>query len=306
MTIKIGMVGLGSIAQKAWLPVLGRTESWQLVGAFSPNQQKAQPVCDSYRIACYNRLDMLAADCDAVFVHSSTASHYEVVKTLLLAGVDVCVDKPLAQSLSQAEELVELAHRRGRTLMVAFNRRFAPRYQQLKAALNDLASLRMDKHRSDSIGPQDLHFTLLDDYLHLLDTLIWLAGGQVTLHNGVLLTNDEGEMRYAEHHLSAGKAQLTASMHRRAGSQRETVLAVSDGAITEVSEMREWRQERNGQLQIEPVASWQSLLAQRGFEGAAHHFIHCVQNQTMPETSGAQALLAQRLVEKIWRDHICE
>ena len=164
MTIKIGMVGLGSIAQKAWLPVLSRADSWQLMGAFSPNQAKAQPVCDRYRIASYARLDTLAADCDAVFVHSSTASHYAVVKTLLLAGVDVCVDKPLAQTLAEAEELVELAAARGRKLMVAFNRRFAPRYLQLRADLGDLASLRMDKHRSDSID-HDLQFTLLDDCL---------------------------------------------------------------------------------------------------------------------------------------------
>lgn len=302
MTIKIGMVGLGSIAQKAWLPVLSRADSWQLMGAFSPNQAKAQPVCDRYRIASYARLDTLAADCDAVFVHSSTASHYEVVKTLLLAGVDVCVDKPLAQTLAEAEELVELAAARGRKLMVAFNRRFAPRYLQLKAELGDLASLRMDKHRSDSID-HDLQFTLLDDYLHLLDTLIWLGGGKVTLLQGQLLTNSSGQMRYAEHLFAAGDARLTASMHRRAGSQRETLLAVSDGAVTEIADMREWRQERNGIIHSEPAPGWQNVLTQRGFEGAAHHFIHCAQNQTQPQISGEQALVAQRMVEAIWQAH---
>jgi virulence factor len=59
-------------------------------------------------------------------VHTSTASHYEVVSRLLNAGVHVCVDKPLADKLSDAEALVELAARRHLTLMVGFNRRFAP------------------------------------------------------------------------------------------------------------------------------------------------------------------------------------
>ncbi|HFT1417164.1 TPA: gfo/Idh/MocA family oxidoreductase, partial [Klebsiella pneumoniae] len=42
------------------------------------------------------------------------------------------------------------------------------------------------------------------------------------------------------------------------------------------------------------------------FVGCARHFIECVQNQTVPETAGEQALLAQRIVEKLWRDAISE
>jgi len=302
MTVKIGIVGLGSIAQKAWLPVLARAEEWTLMGGFSPNQQKAQQVCDSWRMRCYSQLDALAADCNAVFVHSSTASHYRVVRALLELGVDVCVDKPLAETLGEAEELVALAHKRGRKLMVAFNRRFAPRYQQLKAALQQPASIRMEKHRSDSVGPHDLRFTLLDDYLHVVDTALWLAEGKVTLRHGHIQTTDAGEMLYGEHHFSVGQTQVTTSMHRRAGTQRESVTAIADGGVWQLDEMRDWRHERDGQTRVEPVPAWQTTLAQRGFDGAARHFIACVQNQTMPETSGEQALKAQRVVEKIWRD----
>ncbi|WP_162828764.1 Gfo/Idh/MocA family oxidoreductase, partial [Pantoea agglomerans] len=78
MTLRIGVVGLGGIAQKAWLPVLSAATDWTLAGAFSPNQAKARPVCDSYRMPCFGSLNELAAACDAVFVHSSTATHYEV------------------------------------------------------------------------------------------------------------------------------------------------------------------------------------------------------------------------------------
>lgn len=55
--LRVGVVGLGSIAQKAYLPILGQAADWTLVGGFSPNQQKAQPLCDSYRMACFSRLD---------------------------------------------------------------------------------------------------------------------------------------------------------------------------------------------------------------------------------------------------------
>ena len=94
--IRIGVVGLGGIAQKAWLPVLSAATDWTLQAAWSPGKEKALRVCESYRMPYADSLTALAAQCDAVFVHSSTASHYAVVSALLNAGVHVCVDKPLA------------------------------------------------------------------------------------------------------------------------------------------------------------------------------------------------------------------
>ncbi|HBQ2110824.1 TPA: Gfo/Idh/MocA family oxidoreductase [Klebsiella pneumoniae] len=270
--MRIGVVGLGSIAQKAWLPVLGAAESWTLQAAWSPGKEKALRICETWRMPYADSLDALAAQCDAVFVHTSTASHYEVVNHLLNAGVHVCVDKPLADKLSEAETLVELAARRRLTLMVGFNRRFAP----------------------------------LDDYLHVVDTALWLADGQARLRGGALKITPQGEMLYAEHQFSSPRLQVTTSMHRRAGSQREWVQAVTDGGLYAVSEMREWQEECGHGVVQRPVAGWQTTLEQRGFVGCARHFIECVQNQTVPETAGEQALLARRIVEKLWRDAISE
>lgn len=93
-------------------------------------------------------------------------------------NVHVYVNKPLAETLEQGEQLINLAEKQGKALMVGFNRRFAPLNRQLKTQMSRPASIRMDKHRADSVGPQDLRFTLLDDYLHVVDTALWLAGGQ--------------------------------------------------------------------------------------------------------------------------------
>ncbi|WP_434642290.1 Gfo/Idh/MocA family protein [Klebsiella sp. I138] len=303
--LRIGVVGLGGIAQKAWLPVLGAADGWTLQAAWSPGKEKALRICDTWRIPYADSLEQLAAQCDAVFVHTSTASHFEVVSRLLNAGVHVCVDKPLADKLNEAESLVELAARRKLTLMVGFNRRFAPLYRELKAQLGDAASLRMDKHRSDSVG-HDLRFTLLDDYLHVVDTALWLAGGNARLSGGTLHTTAQGEMLYAEHHFSTPQLEVTTSMHRRAGSQREWVQAVTDGGLYEVCDMRDWQEERGQGVVQRPVPGWQTTLEQRGFVGCARHFIECVQNQTVPDTAGEQALLAQRIVEKLWREAMSE
>lgn len=304
--LRVGVVGLGGIAQKAWLPVLSAATDWTLQAAWSPGKEKALKICETYRMPYADSLASLAAQCDAVFVHSATASHYSVVSELLNAGVHVCVDKPLSEKLSDAERLVELAARKKLSLMVGFNRRFAPLYRELKGNLANAASLRMDKHRTDSVGPHDLHFTLLDDYLHVVDTALWLAGGNAPLSSGTLQTTDDGEMLYAEHHFSHPTLSVTTSMHRRAGSQREWVQAVTDGALYDITDMREWREERGAGVLTRPIPGWQTTLEQRGFVGCARHFIECVQNQTVPETAGDQALMAQRIVEALWREAVDE
>ncbi len=56
-------------------------------------------------------------------------------------------------------------------------------------------------------------------------------------------------------------------MHRRAGSQRETVQAVTDGALIDITDMREWREERGQGVVNKPIPGWQSTLEQRGFVG---------------------------------------
>ena len=304
--IRIGVVGLGGIAQKAWLPVLSAATDWTLQAAWSPGKEKALRVCENYRMPYADSLTALAAQCDAVFVHSSTASHYAVVSELLNAGVHVCVDKPLADKLDDAERLVALAARKNLTLMVGFNRRFSPLYRQLKQRAGEMSSLRMDKHRADSVGPHDLRFTLLDDYLHVVDTALWLADDKAKLSGGMLQTTDQGCMFYAEHHFSQAGLQITTSMHRRAGSQREWVQAVTDGGLYEVTDMREWREERGAGIVTQPIPGWQTTLEQRGFSGCARHFIECVQNQTVPDTAGEQAIYAQRIVEGLWREAIRE
>ena len=60
---------------------------------------------------CFRHSSALAEQCDAVFVHSSTESHFQVVSELLNAGCHVHVDKPLAASYEQSEALVSLAEK---------------------------------------------------------------------------------------------------------------------------------------------------------------------------------------------------
>ncbi|MDU1084969.1 MAG: Gfo/Idh/MocA family oxidoreductase, partial [Leclercia adecarboxylata] len=58
--LRVGVVGLGGIAQKAWLPVLSAATDWTLQGAWSPSRDKALRICESVRMPYYSSLQDLA------------------------------------------------------------------------------------------------------------------------------------------------------------------------------------------------------------------------------------------------------
>ncbi|MUK87710.1 gfo/Idh/MocA family oxidoreductase [Ornithinibacillus sp. L9] len=297
--VRIGIVGLGSIAQKAYLPILTRETDWTLVGAYSPSEEKRKRICKEYRMQEYHQLHHLMDESDALFIHSSTESHYEVVSLALQHGVDVYVDKPLAATVEEAEELVELSKHHQRKLMVGFNRRFAPMYVEAKKRVKNLAWIRFDKHRANSVGPNTYDFTMLDDYLHLVDTARWLANGDLTPTYQQIQVNEQNQLLYASHlYESNNKISFHTSMHRKAGTSMEQLELVGEDAIIRVKNMSVMEIEENNQISTKTPPSWETVLKQRGFEDAIKHFIDCLNHDHQPAVDGEEALKSQILIEK--------
>lgn len=297
---RIGMVGLGGIAQKAYLPILTKETNWEFVGAFSPNAVKRNKICRQYRIQSYTSLQALIQDCDAVFVHSSTDSHYEVVSEVLRNGKDVYVDKPLAGSVEEASELVEKSERYGRKLMVGFNRRFSPMYKNAKELANNFTSFYFEKHRVNGVGPDAFQETMLDDYIHLVDTARWIAGGEVQLAFQSAKLNQADHLIFAQHVFeNDDKAVLNIAMHRNAGTNLEDFKLITDGAVIRVKNMNVIEIIRNDIVTIESPPSWDSILKQKGFEDAVNHFVECVINDIQLLVDGAEGLKTQLLVHHL-------
>ncbi|MBA4493756.1 Gfo/Idh/MocA family protein [Paenactinomyces guangxiensis] len=297
---RIGMVGLGNIAQKAYLPILSVERDWSFAGAFSPTESKRKEICRRYRLKEFSSLPSLMEECDAVFVHSSTASHFEVVSELLKKGKDVYVDKPLAATLSEAKRLVELSEKTKRKLMVGFNRRFAPMYVKAKKAVNEVAWMRIEKHRTDHVGPASFEFTMLDDYIHLVDTARWLGGQPVLSFNGHAEINDRGQLVYTHHcYQLSNQTHLFSAMHRNAGTNLEQIEIVSRDRIVRVKNMDSMELEEQGEINIITPSAWETTLKKRGFEGAVSHFIDSITGDTLPAVDGLEALKTQQIVSEM-------
>ena len=105
--LNIGVIGAGRIAQAAHLPALARAEGADLVGLCDPSETLSQHVAARYEVPGYTTVDELlaAAEVEAVIVAVPDRLHLPLASQALRAGKHVLVEKPLAATRAEAEEL---------------------------------------------------------------------------------------------------------------------------------------------------------------------------------------------------------
>jgi predicted dehydrogenase len=105
--LKIGVFGaghLGKIHIQQWQEV----EGIELVGFYDPDDNNAAIAIAKYQVPRYSDIDLLIATADAIDIVSPTISHFDLAKRGLLSGKHIFIEKPLAQTLDEAMELVQL------------------------------------------------------------------------------------------------------------------------------------------------------------------------------------------------------
>ncbi|MFJ6846479.1 Gfo/Idh/MocA family protein [Streptomyces griseoluteus] len=294
--MKVGCIGLGDIARKAYLPVLGTQPGIDLhLQTRTPATLAA--VGDSLHLPAGQRhetLDsLLETGLDAAFVHAPTAVHPEIVTRLLEAGVPTYVDKPLAYELTDSQKLVELAERQDVPLFVGFNRRHAPAYAQVLEHPRDLILLQKNR-----VGlPEEPRSMILDDFIHVVDTLRFLVPGSVD-DVTVRVRTEGGLLHHVVLQLSGDGFTALGVMNRLSGSAEE-ILEVS-GADTkrQVINLAEVIDHR-GQPTVRRRGDWVPVSRQRGIEGAVLTFLNAV--RAGEPVSARDALATHELCERVVR-----
>ncbi|MCX4552426.1 Gfo/Idh/MocA family oxidoreductase [Streptomyces sp. NBC_01387] len=292
--MKVGCIGLGDIAQKAYLPVLTTRPGIEL------HLQTRTPatldrVAATFHIPadrCHTDLDaLLAQGLDAAFVHAPTAVHPEIVSRLLEAGVATYVDKPLAYELAASQQLVRLADDRQVSLAVGFNRRLAPGYAECAELPRDL--ILMQKNR---VGlPEDPRTLVLDDFIHVVDTLRFLAPGPVE-HVDVRARIREGLMHHVVLHLSGDGFSAIGTMNRLNGSTEEILEVSGRDTKRQVVNLADVV-DHQGQPSLRRRGDWVPVARQRGIEQSVLGFLEAVAAGKL--LSAQDALLTHELCERV-------
>jgi virulence factor len=294
--VKVGCIGLGDIAQKAYLPVLGTQPGLEL-----HLHTRSRTTLDQFGAAhhvpadrLHSDLDsLLAARPDAAFVHAATSAHPEIVARLIEAGVPTYVDKPLAYDFADSERLVRLAEQHEVSLTVGFNRRYAPGYAQCLEHPRDL--ILMQKNR---VGlAEDPRTLVFDDFIHVVDTLRFLAPGTVE-HIDVRAKVRDGLMHHVVLQLSGHGFTAIGMMNRMSGSTEEILEVSGRDTKRQVLNLAEVV-DHKGQPTVRRRGDWVPVARQRGIEQITLAFLDAVRAGKL--LTAEDALRTHELCERVVR-----
>ncbi|MFJ8185314.1 Gfo/Idh/MocA family protein [Streptomyces sp. NPDC096105] len=294
--MKVGCIGLGDIAQKAYLPVLAVQPGVEL-HLQTRTPATLERVGDALHLPAGHRhadLDaLIGAGLDAAFVHAPTDVHPRIVTRLLEAGVPTYVDKPLAYELADSERLVALAEERGTSLAVGFNRRHAPGYAQCADHPREL--ILMQKNRAGL--PEEPRRTILDDFIHVVDTLRFLVPGQIDDVTARARAED-GLLHHVVLQLAGDGFTALGVMNRLSGSSEEILEVSGQDSKRQVVNLAEVI-DHKGQPTVRRRGDWVPVSRQRGIEQAALAFLDAVRAGEV--LSARDALATHELCERVVR-----
>ncbi|MEC0271267.1 Gfo/Idh/MocA family oxidoreductase [Paenibacillus anseongense] len=301
---RIGIIGLGDIAQKVYLPLLSVNEQVDIAGIMSSTPATVERMKTKYRIpfGTTKLEELLALDLDAVFVHSPTPTHYEIAMKSMEQGVAVYVDKPLSYDWEQSVEMASYAERKGVLLVAGFNRRFAPLYLEARDWLKEAGGFdwcSAVKHRIKQQG-HGAKETLYDDLIHMLDLLLWLGESPYEVASHHQQVDEVGRLLHASGTLSFGSSQGTYSMVRLAGVDLEKVELHGSGRSVEVTNLESAVfYEKGAAPRVRSFGSWNTVLERRGFASVVQHFLDSLADPNACTIRGDLVLASHQLVERL-------
>ena len=134
MTIRVGIIGCGKIAQVRHIPEYAANPHTEVYGFYDINLARAEELAEKYNGKAYASYEELLADpaIEAVSVCAANHVHAEITVAALKAGKHVLCEKPMAVTLEECEAMVAAARESGKYLMIGQNQRLAKAHAKAK------------------------------------------------------------------------------------------------------------------------------------------------------------------------------
>ncbi len=174
--LRIGIAGVGHFGRYHALKVTA-SERATLAGVFDTDSERAKTIGWEAGAPDLDLPALLAA-CDALVIAAPAEAHYELAHTALLAGKHVLVEKPMAATLAQADELAALAAGRKLVLQVGHLERFSAAFAAMEGRLG--APLYVEATRIAPFRPRGTDVSvILDLMIHDLDLILSLVASEI-------------------------------------------------------------------------------------------------------------------------------
>jgi len=231
--LKVGVLGAGHLG-KIHLRLLHQSEKYDLIGFFDENQSVKDNIESEYGFKAFGSAAELINAAEVVDIVTPTLFHHKLAKQAIEKGKHVFIEKPITQTVSQAEELIELAKKFNVLGQVGHVERFNPAFLAVKADINE--SMFIETHRLAEFNPRGTDVpVVLDLMIHDIDTVLSVVNAPVAniSASGVSIISETPDIANARIEFENGcVANLTASrislknMRKARFFQKDAYIAV--------------------------------------------------------------------------------
>lgn len=175
--LKVGIFGVGHLG-KFHISNWKEIEGIKIIGFFDPNNDNANEVINTHGLKRFSDEEKLIEASDIIDVITPTDLHYEVCMMAIRKGKHVFVEKPLAHTLQEGKDLVNMVREAGVKMQVGHVERFNPAYLALKEL--NLNPMFIEVHRLAQFNPRGTEVSvILDLMIHDIDIILSLVKSDV-------------------------------------------------------------------------------------------------------------------------------
>lgn len=329
MSIKVGIIGCGKIAQVRHIPEYAANPNTEVYGFYDINLARAEELAKQYGGKAFASYDELLADpaIEAVSVCAANHVHAEITIAALKAGKHVLCEKPMAVTLPECEAMVAAAKESGKYLMIGQNQRLAKAHAKAKELIEQGAIGKVLTFRtifghggpetwSVDPGKNTWFFdktkaamgAMADLGIHKTDMIQYVLGSKIVKTQAVLTTLDKrdatgGLIGVDDNAICIYQMEngvigtMTASWTYYAAEDNTTVIYGTKGELRLYDDPKYSVQQINADgtridYQIDQIQTNDNQTA----SGIIDLFVDCLVEQKEPEISGENVLHAMKAV----------
>ncbi len=322
--IRLGLIGVGAIAQVNHLPALARMKDVELVAVCDDDLEKSRTLAQKHKVphafSDYEKLLRLE-NLDAVIIATPNHLHAPMALAALDYGKHVLCEKPPARTAAEAEMMAEAAKRSGKVLMYAMNKRFQIESQILRRLIEnrELGEIFYTKtgwlkYRTERGGPE--WYTnkrsagggvLMDLGVQMLDLSLWLLGNpkvvSVTATKFVRDPRQDVEETLAALILLDSGASLMLEVSWALLLERDfpylNVYGTEGAALLHPFKIHK---DMRGRLKdVTPPIEPGKNLYKQSYEAELEHFVGCITRGERPQASPEEGLHVMRVIDAIYQ-----
>ncbi|WP_330443443.1 Gfo/Idh/MocA family protein [Flavobacterium sp. C4GT6] len=210
--LKVGVLGAGHLG-KIHLRLLNQSQKYELVGFYDPNIANADKVAKEHGYRKFDSIEELINAVDVVDIVTPTLSHHDCAKDAITAGKHVFVEKPISNTVEEAEEIIALAKQHNVKGQVGHVERFNPAFMATREKIAN--PMFIETHRLAEFNPRGTDVpVVLDLMIHDIDVILSVVKSKVkdVKASGVSVISDTPDIANARIEFENGcVANLTAS-----------------------------------------------------------------------------------------------